>query len=390
MVVLTAITAALYAAVLIPFKPITIIPGITELRPGVVVPMICSFFFGPAAAWGAGIGNVIGDVFGAMFGPASSFGFIGNVLLAFLPYKLWMAFTDSEPIPRNLRLIVLYMFVVLVASAACALTCGAGVEFFGFFPFVSVAVIIVVNNFLCAAVLGPILLPVLYPRVKRLGLLYRDVMHGEIRRGKLYPLGVVIVTASVCCGLVGGAYLSKRSGASGGDLKMLYAGQSGDRLCVAIEVHGQPSGDYDYAVEVSTGKTRYLIVLPADLKKEPWMVRGETLNAAVSSGTPVPAIKRGVDGVIWAEIPREVIGSPANMSVRAFTKCASDGRVKDDFGDGWLAVSIPERFSSAAELPRVRGAAKLPDAASDYVGASRIKSFLALALLATMVGAILL
>ena len=35
MVVLAALTAALYAALLIPFKPIPIIPGFTELRPAV-------------------------------------------------------------------------------------------------------------------------------------------------------------------------------------------------------------------------------------------------------------------------------------------------------------------------------------------------------------------
>ena len=33
MVVLVALTAATYAAILIPFKPIPIIPGITETRP---------------------------------------------------------------------------------------------------------------------------------------------------------------------------------------------------------------------------------------------------------------------------------------------------------------------------------------------------------------------
>lgn len=53
MVVLTALTAALYAAVLIPFKPIPIIPGFTEIRPAVAVPLVFGLLFGPAAAWGA-------------------------------------------------------------------------------------------------------------------------------------------------------------------------------------------------------------------------------------------------------------------------------------------------------------------------------------------------
>src|SRR5438128_9918984 len=63
MVVLTAICAALYAAILIPFKIVPLIPGITEFRPANAVPVVCSFLFGPAAAWGPAFGNLIGASF---------------------------------------------------------------------------------------------------------------------------------------------------------------------------------------------------------------------------------------------------------------------------------------------------------------------------------------
>ena len=72
MVVLAAMSASLYAAILIPFKVIPLIPGITELRPANAVPVVCSFLFGPAAAWGAAIGNMIGDTFGGL-GPGDVF-----------------------------------------------------------------------------------------------------------------------------------------------------------------------------------------------------------------------------------------------------------------------------------------------------------------------------
>jgi len=62
MVVLVALTAAVYAAILIPFKGIPLIPGITEVRPANVVPVVFSLLFGPAAAWGSAIGNLIGDL----------------------------------------------------------------------------------------------------------------------------------------------------------------------------------------------------------------------------------------------------------------------------------------------------------------------------------------
>ena len=57
MVVLCVLSAALYAAILIPFKVIPLIPGVTELRPGNAIPVVCSFLFGPAAGWGSAIGN---------------------------------------------------------------------------------------------------------------------------------------------------------------------------------------------------------------------------------------------------------------------------------------------------------------------------------------------
>src|SRR5438445_5132350 len=90
MVVFTAISAALYAAILIPFKVLPIIPGVTELRPANAVPVICSFLFGPAAAWGAAIGNLIGDFFGGI-GPGDFFGFIANFFYGLAPYNVWEA-----------------------------------------------------------------------------------------------------------------------------------------------------------------------------------------------------------------------------------------------------------------------------------------------------------
>ncbi|MCJ7818631.1 MAG: hypothetical protein MUP25_02285, partial [Syntrophales bacterium] len=40
MVVLTVLTAGSFAAILIPFKGIPLIPGLTELRPANVIPVV--------------------------------------------------------------------------------------------------------------------------------------------------------------------------------------------------------------------------------------------------------------------------------------------------------------------------------------------------------------
>ncbi len=68
MVVLVAVTAAFYAALVIPLKGIPIIPGITEFRPGAVIPVVFGLLFGPAGAWGAAFGALTKDLYRALDG----------------------------------------------------------------------------------------------------------------------------------------------------------------------------------------------------------------------------------------------------------------------------------------------------------------------------------
>lgn len=179
LLVLSAQIAAIYAAVLIPFKVgIPIIPGFVELRPANVIPIVGSLLFGPAAAWGAGIGNVIGDCFGTL-GPASLFGFLGNFLYGYVPYLLWghLGWLSSgrEPMVRSWRQGVEYVIVCACASMVCAATIGWGVELLGLLPFWLLFPAIFLNNLVMATLLGPPLLLFLYPRVKQWNLYYRDL-----------------------------------------------------------------------------------------------------------------------------------------------------------------------------------------------------------------------
>src|SRR5437867_563994 len=183
MVVLTAICAALYAAILIPFKVIPLIPGITEFRPANAVPIVCSFLFGPAAAWGAAFGNLIGDFFGGL-GPGDLFGFLANLLYGLVPYAVWDAVTSrppvpSDPLPTVGRALVLWLRllpVIVLAAMICATVVGWGLHLLGFHPFTVLGTIVLVNNLAVAVVLAPLLLAVLYPRVRRARLLYRDLL----------------------------------------------------------------------------------------------------------------------------------------------------------------------------------------------------------------------
>jgi energy-coupling factor transport system substrate-specific component len=208
MVVLTAMSASLYAAILIPFKVLPVIPGVTEFRPANAVPVVCSFLFGPAGAWGAAIGNVIGDFFGGI-GPGSLFGFAGNFLYGFIPYKAWEALTDREPLPRSVVAWTGLFLVIALASGACALVVGWGLNLLGFVPFSLLANIVLVNNFAVAAVLTPVLLFALYPRVRRARLRYVDILQDERgqRRG-VRLVGLMLVVAGVAGGMVLGNLIS--------------------------------------------------------------------------------------------------------------------------------------------------------------------------------------
>lgn len=211
MVVLTAMSASLYATILIPFKVLPLIPGVTEFRPANAVPVVCSFLFGPAGAWGAAIGNLIGDFFGGI-GPGDFFGFGGNLLYGLVPYRIWRSFGLEDPLPHSARGWVVFFITIGLASGSCALLIGWGLNLLGFLPFSLLGNVILVNNFVVAAALTPLLLLALYPRVKQARLRYVDILPKAPRRPTAVRLiGVAAVVVAVVGGLTVGNLVSTGS-----------------------------------------------------------------------------------------------------------------------------------------------------------------------------------
>ena len=202
MVVLTAVAAAVYAAVLIPFKAIPIVPGLTEIRPAAALPPVCSILFGPAGAWGAAFGNLIGDFFG-MLGIGSLFGFVGNFLYGYIPYRAWRALSDQEPAKLSLAGWVKLLVSFLLGAGACALVIAWGVDLFGLAPFKVLVNIIAINNGLMALMVSPFLVLILYPMIKNFGLLYTDLLEPEPRSGRNLA-GLVLVAIGVVGGILVG------------------------------------------------------------------------------------------------------------------------------------------------------------------------------------------
>jgi energy-coupling factor transport system substrate-specific component len=215
MVILVALSAAIYAAVLIPFKGgIPIIPGITEVRPANVFPTVFGLMFGPAGAWGSAIGNGLGDLLGGTITWGSVAGFIGNFLLGFIPYKLWGATglvpaRDMSQSVNSRRKLAAYVLGACVSSSACAMLVGWYLDLVGLIPFAFLAIVITVNNLLAQIVLGPPLLLLLYPRVKRWGLIWTDIMKPEeVSGGFLRFAGALLMIIGAVGGLVIGLGIS--------------------------------------------------------------------------------------------------------------------------------------------------------------------------------------
>ena len=215
MVVLTALSAAIYAAVIIPFKGIVFVPGVTEFRPGMVLPPVLGVLFGPAAAWGSGFGCVISDFFGTL-GPGSFFGFLGNFAMAWIPYRLWwktglVRTNDLEPLRLNSTAKVInYFFLALAGAFACALIIGWGLELLGLVPFKVLTVLIAINNSAPVLLLSLPVMLVLYPRIKRWGLLWTDILgtDGVAASIQQSRIGAFITLLGIFAGVGGGLYVA--------------------------------------------------------------------------------------------------------------------------------------------------------------------------------------
>lgn len=135
--------------------------------------------FGPATAWGAAIGNLIRDIVELHLDAASFFGFVGNFIIGYVPYKLWNVFTSEKPDLRNVKKLLLFMGVGVMACVLCGLIIGGGLFWLGFTPFIPTAAIIALTNALWAVIAGSILLALTYNFVSKRRLLYTDILKTE-------------------------------------------------------------------------------------------------------------------------------------------------------------------------------------------------------------------
>ena len=124
-------------------------------------------------------------------------------------------------------------YVVATGAGLCAATVGFGLQILGFVPYAVLANVVIVNNLVTALVLAPLLLAVLYPRVRRVRLLYADVM------GARPPLSTLRATIGVTLAFAG-ALVAFGGGnlAAAGVLAPIFAGLSPNLTLALVVVPG--------------------------------------------------------------------------------------------------------------------------------------------------------
>lgn len=154
------LSAVVFFAIALPFRSLfTLLPGVTEIRPANMVPLVFGIQFGPAAAWGISIGNLISDILSGSNAFVCLTGFLVNFFYTYIPYKLWYTLRlGKEPIhPVRLNTvleIVKYILVVLIDSFVTTVSLSLIFEAAGFQSFFSSFPLLFFNNFDFAIILG--------------------------------------------------------------------------------------------------------------------------------------------------------------------------------------------------------------------------------------------
>lgn len=170
-VVWIAVTAFLYALILIPFNQFGWTVAGISIRPAAALPVLLGILFGPAAAWGLGIGNIAGDLYGT-WSPMSIFGALINFLYPYLSYVLWHRLMKEPEIRMDKRSIACFLGVSFIATFLCMfLLAACGTTFFGR-PFESKFFSYFGNNILWAMTAGTVIFSLAFEPAIRKGLVY--------------------------------------------------------------------------------------------------------------------------------------------------------------------------------------------------------------------------
>ena len=144
---------------------LSLVPGMTEVRPANMIPVVFGILWGPAAAWGISIANAISDIL-VSHSPVQVWlpGFFINFFYAYLPYKMWYSIDYKrngivKPRLGKVYDILKFIWICFVDSLVTTVLLALLFEYLGFQSYSSSAVLLFFNNFDFAVVLGiPVIL----------------------------------------------------------------------------------------------------------------------------------------------------------------------------------------------------------------------------------------
>lgn len=144
-----------------PFRMmLSLVPGMTEVRPANMIPVVLGILWGPSGALGISIANAISDILVSkspiyVWGP----GFVINFFYAYLPYKMWYSVDFRgkgivKPSLGKVYDILKFIWICFVDSLVTTVLLALLFEYLGFQPYSSSAILLFFNNFDFAVVLG--------------------------------------------------------------------------------------------------------------------------------------------------------------------------------------------------------------------------------------------
>lgn len=171
-IALIAVSAAVYIA----GRPLQFqfIPGIGGFNPSLALAPVFSVLFGLPGAIGVTFSMPIGDAISGALTLGSVAGFLSHTFVTWLPYKL----AKSANLGEKGAAVSYYLWGIIVGPIIHAIIIPGWLDFTHTLPpavcWGGVTVSILINHMLTSAVVSPILLGILYPIVKRRGLLWKD------------------------------------------------------------------------------------------------------------------------------------------------------------------------------------------------------------------------
>lgn len=117
------ISALLNFILLVPFKyTLGLIQGV-EVRVSAFLPIVVGLVWGPAAAAGIALGNVLGDIYSGYTGYVMITGAVSNFFFAYIPYKLWYSFkpgAKAEWLLHDVRNIIKFIYILFINALVTA------------------------------------------------------------------------------------------------------------------------------------------------------------------------------------------------------------------------------------------------------------------------------